>query len=132
MRKRRTSLRKSVLIRLLVITLAAVLMFYGIGMVVNATGIRNVHTQLVNQANANAVYMASELNSDSETLSFFCRELCNDKPLMKHVLLYDSLSAYQRVVLVNDLFGKGYEVRRLSEDHAAPPAQMHHRRGGLD
>lgn len=132
MRKRRTSLRKSVLIRLLVITLAAVLMFYGIGMVINATGIRNVHTQLVNQANADAVYMAGELNSDIETLSFFCRELCNGKPLMKHVLLYASLSAYQRMVLVNDLFGKGYEVRRLSEDQAASPAQMYHRRGGLD
>lgn len=114
MSKRRTSLRKSVFVRLLVITIAAVLMFYGIGMAINSMGIRNVHTQLVNQANADAVYMAGELNSDIETLGFFCRELCNDKSLMKYVLLYDSLSDYQRMVLVKDLFGKGYEVRRFS------------------
>lgn len=114
MSKRRTSLRKSVFVRLLAITIAAVLIFYGIGVVINSMGIRNVQTQLVSQANADALYMAGELNSDIETLIFFCRELCNDKSLMKYTLLYDSLSAYQRMVLVNDLFGKGYEVRRFS------------------
>lgn len=114
MNKRRVSLRKSVFVRLLVITIAAVLMFYGIGVAINSMGIRNVRTQLINQANADAIYMASELNRDIETLRFFCRELCNDKSLMKYVLLNDSLSAYQRMVLVNDLFRKGYEVRRFS------------------
>ena len=114
MNKRRVSLRKSVFVRLLVITIAAVLMFYGIGVAINSMGIRNVRTQLINQANADAIYMASELNRDIETLSFFCRELCNDKSLMKYVLLNDSLSDYQRMVLVNDLFRKGYEVRRFS------------------
>ena len=114
MSKRRTSLRKSVFVRLLAITIAAVLIFYGIGVVINSMGIRNVQMQLVSQANADALYMAGELNSDIETLIFFCRELCNDKSLMKYTLLYDSLSAYQRMVLVNDLFGKGYEVRRFS------------------
>ncbi len=114
MSKRRTSLRKSVFVRPLAITIAAVLIFYGIGVVINSMGIRNVQMQLVSQANADALYMAGELNSDIETLIFFCRELCNDKSLMKYTLLYDSLSAYQRMVLVNDLFGKGYEVRRFS------------------
>lgn len=115
MSKKRTSLRKSVFVRLLVITITAVLMFYGIGVAINSMGFRNVYTQLVNQANADAVYMAGDLNNDIEALGFFCRELYNDKSLMKYVLLYDSLSDYQRMVLVKDLFGKGYEVRRFSQ-----------------
>lgn len=114
MNKKRTSLRKSVFVRLLIITITAVLIFYGIGLAINSRGFRNVYTQLVNQANADAVYMAGELTRDIEALSFFCRELYNDKSLMKYVLLYDSLSDYQRVVLIKDLFGKGYEVRRFS------------------
>lgn len=114
MSKKRTSLRKRVFVRLLVITVAAVLMFYGIGMEINARGVRNFYAQLVRQADADAAYMAGELQRDLETLSFFCREVCNDKSLMKYVLLYDSLSDYQRMVLVKDLFGKGYEVRRFS------------------
>lgn len=72
MRVKRHVLQKSVFIRLLFITFAAVLLFYILGMIINRSGIDSVRQEINRLGESNTKYIASQLVRDIENLSFFC------------------------------------------------------------
>ena len=118
------SLRKSVFTRLLIITIAFVLLFYSLGLVINQIGITNVRTQIADLMEADAGYIAEELDRDITNLSFFCREICSDRSVMHYVLLYDSLTACQKITYIQTVFDRSYQVRRFSPIAATVKVMM--------
>lgn len=108
------SLKKSAFIRLLAITLAAVFIFYGIGLHINAVGIQYVRTDLQEALWADTCFIAGELNREIETLNFFMREMMSDKDVLHFSLLYDILNDYDRLSYIRAISNKEYEIKRFS------------------
>ena len=108
------SLKKSAFIRLLAITLAAVFIFYGIGLHINAVGIQYVRTDLQEALWTDTCFIAGELNREIETLNFFMQEMMSDKDVLHFSLLYDILNDYDRLSYIRAISNKEYEIKRFS------------------
>ena len=114
MRGRTLSLKKSAFLRLVAITFAAVLIFYVIGVYINALGIRNVRQDMARALESDTEYIAEELRSDFDTLSFFMIELMSDKQLMRYVIASDIMQDYERLTYIKALSAQEYMIKRAS------------------
>lgn len=114
MRKGTISLNKKVFVRLLIITLAAVLVFYFLGVAINNIGIRNLRTGLQRTLESNASYIAGEVNRLFENLYFFAEETAADKQLLRYALTYSVMNDYTRTSYIKSLSEKEYVIKRFS------------------
>jgi two-component system, sensor histidine kinase YesM len=98
----------------LIITIAAVLLFYAIGMYLNTSGMTRVRRGLQEQFDAGMVYMSKEIEREISNFLIFEQELANDQELLRYVITYDILSDYQRIKSINTLSGQLYRIKRFS------------------
>ena len=108
------SLKRSAFIRLLIITIAAVLLFYIIGIYLNTSGMARVREELQEQFDTGMTYMSNEIEREIENLLIFEQELANDQELLRYVIAYDILSDYQRIKSINTLSSQLYRIKRFS------------------
>ena len=114
MRKGALSLKKSAFIRLCLITFAAVLVFYIIGLTVNAIGIQNVREDMSAALNTVTNFTADELGREFDNLNFFMLELMSDKQLTRFAIAYDIIDDYDRLTHVKTLSQQEFMIRRSS------------------
>jgi len=111
----RPSLRKSTFWRLVVITFAAVLVFYIMGLSINQIGIRNVRNDMEAALQAHTEYAASQLEEELNRLKFFMLELLQDKQLLRFSIAYPTLSDWERLSYVKGISSWEYLVKRSSD-----------------
>ena len=109
------SLKKSAFWRLLVITLLAVLIFYGIGLTVNEIGIRNVRNDMQAALEAHAEYAADQIDREFDRLKFFMLEMLSDKQLLRFAFSYPILSEWERLSCIKALSAQEYMIKRASD-----------------
>ena len=109
------SLKRSVFFRMLLITLAAVLAFYLMGMTINQIGIRNVRNDMQAALQAHAEYTADQLDREIERLKFFMMEMISDKQLLRFAISYDILTDWERLSYVRTLSAQEYQIKRFSD-----------------
>ena len=109
------SLKRTVFLRMLLITLAAVLVFYVMGMTINQIGIRNVRNDMLAALQTRTEYAADQLDRELERLKFFMRELVSDKQLMRFAIAHDILSDWERLSFIRTLSNQEYQIKRSSE-----------------
>ena len=114
MRKQPLSLKRSVFIRLLGITVAAVLLFYAIGLYINFMGTENVREDLQSAMDTEVQYIAGEIEREIANLLVFQQELASDNHLLRYVIAYDILSDYQRVEYVGSISDQLLRITRFS------------------
>lgn len=114
MRKQPISLKRSAFIRLLLITVAVVLVFYAIGLYLNSTAIDNVRDGLQDALNMEAQYIAGEIEREIENLMVFQQELASDDLLLRYVLTNSILSDYQRLEAVKSISNQLWRITRFS------------------
>lgn len=109
------SLRRIVFLRMLLITLAAVLIFYLMGMTINQIGIRNVRNDMQSALQARTAYAADQLDQELDRLKFFLRELVSDRQLMRFVITHEILSDWERLSYIRTLSYQEYQIKRSSD-----------------
>jgi len=109
------SLKRSAFIRLFLITLAAVLVFYIMGMTINQLGIRNVYSDMQAALQSHAEYAADQLNREMERLKFFMQEMVSDKQLLRFSLTHEILSDWERLSFIKTLSAQEYLIKRSSD-----------------
>ena len=109
------SLKRSAFFRLLLITLAAVLIFYIMGMTINQIGIRNVSNDMQTALQAHVEYAATQLDREMERLKFFMQEMVSDKQLLRFSLTHEILSDWERLSFIKTLSAQEYLIKRSSE-----------------
>ena len=114
MRKQPISLKRSAFIRLLLITVAVVLVFYAIGLYLNSTSIDNVRNGLQDALNMEAQYIAGEIDREIDNLVVFQQELASDDLLLRYVVANGILSDYQRLELVKNISNQLWRITRFS------------------
>lgn len=114
MRTRTLSLTKTAILRLVAITFAAVLLFYFIGLSINAIGINNVREDLRSALTMNTSYVVGELTRDFDTLHFFMMELMSDKQLLRYALSSSIMEDYERLTYIKALSAQEYMITRAS------------------
>ena len=113
--KNALSLKKSAFIRLILITCAAVLVFYAIGLTVNIVGLNNVRADLQSALQTHLDYVAGQIDQEFERLNFFMLETLSDKQLLRYALSYPILDAYQRMDYIKTLAEREYMIKRSSD-----------------
>ena len=108
------SLKRSVFVHLLVITLTAVLIFYAIGLYLNFMGINNVRSDLQSAMDAEAQYLAGELHRELENLVVFQQELASESSLLRYTYAHSILSDYQRVENIRNISNQLMRIKRFS------------------
>ena len=111
---RSLSLKRSVFLRMLLITLAAVLVFYIMGLTVNQIGIRNVRRDMQAALQTGTEYAASQLNQEIEALKFFMLEMLSDKQLLRYAISHDILTDWEHVSYIRMLSAQEYQIKRSS------------------
>ena len=114
MRKQPLSLKRSAFVRLLVITFAAVLLFYAIGMYLNFMGINKVREDLQAAMDTEARYIAGEIEREVENLTVFQQELASDDQLLRYTIAHGILSDYQRVEYIKSISNQLLRIKRFS------------------
>ena len=114
MRKQPLSLKRSAFVRLLVITFAAVLLFYAIGMYLNFMGINKVREDLQAAMDTEARYIAGEIEREVENLTVFQQELASDDQLLRYTIAHGILSDYQRVEHIKSISNQLLRIKRFS------------------
>lgn len=114
MRKQSLSLKRRVFVRLLINTMAAVLLFYAIGLYLNSVGIENVRKDLQSAIDSETKYIASQLQREVVNLSGLGGELSADKDLLSYAIAYHALSDYQRVEKMKLLSNRLLHIKRYS------------------
>ena len=115
MRKQPPTLRRRVFIRLLIITMAVVLLFYSIGLYLNSVGIANVRSDLQSANDAETRYIASQIQREVVNLTAFTQELGSDKALLRYSIGSGTMSDYQRIENVKMLSDKLLRIKRFSD-----------------
>ena len=111
---RSLSLKRSVFFRMLLITLAAVLVFYFMGLTINQIGIRNVRRDMQTALQTGTEYAASQLNQEIEKLKFFMLEMLSDKQLLRFAISHEILTDWERVSYIRTLSSQEYQIKRSS------------------
>lgn len=109
------SLKKSVFIRLILITCAAVLIFYILGLTINSVGLKNVQADMQSAQQTHIQYAAGQIDQDFERLRFFMLEMMSDKSLLRYAFTYPVLDDYQRMTAIKSLSGQEYMVKRSTD-----------------
>ncbi|MBQ3705292.1 MAG: histidine kinase [Clostridia bacterium] len=108
------SLKQSALRRMLIITVAAVLIFYGIGLAVNQIGIRNVRNDMQDALRAQVEYAASQAGQDLERLKFFATEMASDKQVVRFAISHPVLTEWERQSYIRSIAAQEYLIKRAS------------------
>ena len=108
------SLKRSVFLRMLLITLAAVLLFYFMGLAINVIGIRNIRNDMQTALQTHAEYAADQLDREMDRLKFFMLETVSDKQLLRFSISYEILSDWERLSFVKTLSAQEYLIKRSS------------------
>lgn len=114
MRQQPISLKRSVFIRLLVITVAFVLLFYTIGLYLNSMAVRNVRDGLQVALDKEAQYIAGELERELNNLIVFQQELASDTDLQRYSITHSVLSSYQRIEYIKLISNQLWRITRFS------------------
>ena len=108
------SLKRSVFLRMLLITLAAVLVFYFMGLTINQIGIRNVRNDMQTALQTHTEYAADQLNQEIERLKFFMLEMLSDKQLLRFAISYEILTDWERLSYIRTVSSQEYQIKRSS------------------
>ena len=114
MRQQPISLKRSVFIRLLAITVAVVLLFYAIGLYLNFTAINNVRDGLQSALDTEAQYIAGEIERELDNLVVFQQELASDAHLLRYHIMHPILSDYSRIEYIKTISNQLYRITRFS------------------
>ena len=109
------SLKKSVFLRLILITCAAVLVFYILGLTINNVGLRNVQADMQSAQQTHIRYAAGQIEQEFERLRFFMLEMMSDKSLLRYAFSYPILDDYQRLTAIKSLSAQEYMVKRSTD-----------------
>ena len=109
------SLKKSVFLRLILITCAAVLVFYILGLTINNVGLRNVQADMQSAQQTHIRYAAGQIEQEFERLRFFMLEMMSDKSLLRYAISYPILDDYQRLTAIKSLSAQEYMVKRSTD-----------------
>ena len=109
------SLKRSVFLRMLLITLAAVMIFYLMGMTINQIGIRNVRDDMQAALQTHAEYTADQLDREMERLKFFMLEMVSDKQLLRFAISHGILTDWERLSYVRTISSQEYQIKRASD-----------------
>lgn len=112
MHKQPLGLNRRGFIRLLAITVAVVLVFYAIGLYLNHMGLQTLHGNMEALSERECSYIASQINLEVGNLITQCQELAADKELLRYVIAYPRLSAYQRIASISGLSDKLLRMKR--------------------
>ncbi|MER2056597.1 MAG: hypothetical protein ABTB30_15040, partial [Clostridia bacterium] len=108
------SLKRSVFLRMLLISFAAVLVFYAMGMTINIIGIHNVRNDMQTALQTHAEYVANQLDGEFDRLKFFVMETISDKQLLRFAISHDILSDWERLSYIRNLSSQEYMIKRSS------------------
>ena len=114
MSRSKPSLKRSTFFKLCAITLAAVLMFYAIGLSINAVGLRNVRADMQMALDMTTAFIADELRQDFDKLYFFMLELMSNRQLVRYALSSNYLADYERLNNIKSLSERLYMIKRAS------------------
>ena len=114
-RVRGNSLKKSAFVRLLLITFAAVILFYAIGLSINIIGIQHVRNDLQDALQTHARYAADQLTQDLRRLEFFMMEMLSDKQLLRFAFSHEILTDWERQSYIKMLSSQEYLIKRSSD-----------------
>lgn len=114
-RVRGNSLKKSAFVRLLLITFAAVILFYAIGLSINIIGIQHVRNDLQDALQTHARYAADQLTQDLRRLEFFMMEMLSDKQLLRFAFSHEILTDWERQSYIKTLSSQEYLIKRSSD-----------------
>ena len=109
------SLKRSVFLRMLLITLAAVLVFYFMGLTINRIGIRNVRDDMQAALQTYTEYVSDQFDREIERLKFFMLEMLSDKQLLRFAISYEILTDWERLSYVKTLSSQEYQIKRSSD-----------------
>ena len=113
--KNTLSLKKSVFVRLILITCAAVLIFYVIGLTINNIGLKNVQADLQAALETHIQYVADQIDQDFDRLNFFMLEMMSDKKLLRFAFSYPILDDYERMAAIKTLSEQEYMIKRSTD-----------------
>ena len=113
-RGQKLSLKKSAFLRLVLITFAAVLIFYIIGLSINEVGINNVRRDFQSALETHTDYAVSEMNRDFDTLHFFLLETVSDKQVMRFAIASPIMKDYERLNYIKSLSSLEFMIKRAS------------------
>ena len=113
--KNTLSLKKSVFVRLILITCAAVLIFYVIGLTINNIGLKNVQAELQAALETHIQYVADQIDQDFDRLNFFMLEMMSDKKLLRFAFSYPILDDYERMAAIKTLSEQEYMIKRSTD-----------------
>lgn len=99
---------------MLLITLAAVLVFYLMGVTINQIGIRNVRSDMLSALQTHTEYAVDQLNQEVEQLKFFMLEMLSDRQLMRFAISHEILTDWERVSYIRTLSAQEYQFKRSS------------------
>ena len=108
------SLKRTVFLRMLLITLAAVLVFYLLGMTINQIGIRNIRNDMRSALETHAEYAADQLNQEADRLKFLMLEMLSDRQLLRFAISHEILTDWERLSYVRTLAAQEYHFKRSS------------------
>ena len=114
-RGKKLSLKKSAFVRLGIITVLAVLIFYVIGLSINNAGMQNMKKDLQEQLEMRTDSVAGQMEQEFTRLNFFMLELMSNKDLLRYTISYSFLADYERLVYIRMLSGQEYMIKRSSE-----------------
>ena len=114
MRAKGFRLHRSVYIRLLVLTVLAMLIFYAMGVFLNYMGTVNAERSLKDMAHAKLQYAALETDRSLTNLIMYEQEIGADEQLLRFAMAGDLMSDYQRTVAIRDLSDELFRMRRMS------------------
>ena len=99
---------------MLLITLAAVLVFYLLGMTINQIGIRNIRNDMRSALETHAEYAADQLNQEADRLKFLMLEMLSDRQLLRFAISHEILTDWERLSYVRTLAAQEYHFKRSS------------------
>ena len=99
---------------MLLITLAAVLVFYFMGMTINQIGIQNVRNDMQAALQTHTEYAADQLNQEIERLKFFMLEMLSDRNLLRFAITHEVLTDWERLSYIRALSSQEYQIKRFS------------------
>ena len=109
------SLKKQAFLRLFLITFAAVLIFYALGLSINAIGAENVRRDMQTALETHARYAADQLDQDLERLKFFLLEMASDRQILRFAFSHSLLTDWERQSYIKTISEQEYQIKRSSE-----------------
>lgn len=112
--RKKVHIGTSVYYRVLVLTTAVILVFYGIGLYLNGRGRANVIRDLERSIQSESEYIIEEMERELNNLVQMQQEYLSDSLLLRLVITHDVMSDYQRTEAIRNLFDQLARIKRFS------------------